>query len=257
MGNCINTHEGLIRYSFLNQFEGLIHFTTTRQSLPAEVARFTRVTEEVREKSLQKLSEVTGIEKHRFIIPLQTHSTNIKIVQSLNENFFPETDALVTNQPGICLNVQTADCVPVFLYDPKLRAIAIIHAGWRGTVGQIVLKTVGTLVEEYNSSPENIVAVIGPSISPVVYEVGEEVISEVEKNIPSANEVYSSISPQKALLNLWAANRNLLLEAGLKPANIEISGYCTFTDKEKFYSARRDGRHTGRQISGIMLKPHT
>jgi polyphenol oxidase len=247
-------NQSLIRYPILSRFEGLFHFTTTKQSLSSNNSRFTGISESTRIHNISKLSGLTGIENHRFIFPIQTHSSNIKIVRSLAENDLQDTDALITDQSGICLCVQTADCVPVFIFDPEKNIIAIVHAGWRGTVGQIVLKTVRHLEEVLDVHPAKLLAVLGPSIGPDVYEVGEEVISEVLNNIPSPLQTLKFVSNNKALLNLWIANQNLLTEAGLIDENIEISGCNTYSEKDKFYSARRDGKNTGRQISGIMLK---
>jgi polyphenol oxidase len=252
--NSAHQNQGLITYKLLSQFAELCHFTTTKPAFSKEGSRFTGISEKIKDQNLQVLSNLTGIEKQRFIFPVQTHSSTIKVVQSLNENNFPETDAMVTDQPGICICVQTADCVPVLLFDPGKKVIAVVHAGWRGTVGRIVSKTVRLMTEGFNSNPHEILAVIGPSIGSQVYEVGEDVISEIIKNIPLSEEVFTRISPQKSLLNLWVSNRNLLLEAGLKSGNIEIPGYCTYSETERFYSARRDGKHTGRQVSGMMLK---
>lgn len=252
--NSDNQNQFPIRYPILSQFEGLIHFTTIKQSLSLSNSRFTGIPEFERLQNISKLSELTGIEKHGFVFPVQTHSSNIKIVQSLIGNDFQDTDALITNKQGICLCVQTADCVPIFIYDPSKNVIAIVHAGWRGTVKQIVSKTVRLMEEVFNSSPVKLIAVMGPSISPEIYEVSEDVISEVVKNIPSPSHSLRFVSDKKAFLNLWAANQNLLIEAGLQTENIVIPGYCTFSERERFYSARRDGKHTGRQVSGIMLK---
>jgi YfiH family protein len=253
-GNSDYQNQSLIRYPGLSQFEGLSHFTTTKQSFSSGNPRFTRIPESERVQNISQLSELTGIENHRFVFPMQTHSSNIKIVDSLDGNNFQDTDALITSQQGICICVQTADCVPVFLYVPIKNVVAIIHAGWRGTVNQIVLKTVRLMEEVFDINPEKLLAIIGPSVGPGVYEVGEDVISEVIKNIPSPYKSFTPVSNNKALLNLWVANHNLLVEAGLKSENIDIPGYCTFSESDRFYSARREGKHTGRQVSGIMLK---
>jgi hypothetical protein len=162
---------------------------------------------------------------------------------------------LITNQPGICLCVQTADCVPVLLFDPKEKVISVVHAGWRGTVKRIAEEAVQKMISKYGSSAENILALIGPSIGPEVYEVGDEVVRQVHRNIPGAEKTLMKGKNEKFHFNLWKANRNILLDSGLMPENIQIAGECSFSENEKYFSARRDGAETGRIVSGIMMIP--
>jgi len=105
----------------------------------------------------------------------------------------------------------------------------------------------------YGSLPQNLLAVIGPSIGPEVYEVGSEVVKKVRQNVPNPEKTLHKNPTGTFHLNLWEANRQLLLASGLSNENIEISGECTFKENEKYYSARRDGIETGRIVSGIML----
>ena len=109
------------------------------------------------------------------------------------------------------------------------------------------------MVQKYNSLPKNIVAAIGPSISPDIYEVGNEVVKEVENSIPNAEILLKRNSSGKFHLNLWEANRQILLVNGLAEKNIEILGECSFTQTSKYFSARKEGINTGRMVSGIML----
>jgi YfiH family protein len=139
------------------------------------------------------------------------------------------------------------------LFDPVNNVIAAVHAGWRGTVKKIAEVAVQKMVLKYNSSPENIVAAIGPSISPDIYEVGDEVVEEVKKSIPKADSVIHKNSSGKYHVNLWEANRQVLLDNGLHKNNIEILGECSFTETNKYFSARKEGIATGRMVSGIMI----
>jgi YfiH family protein len=150
--------------------------------------------------------------------------------------------------------VQTADCVPILLYDPLSNAIAAVHAGWRGTVQKIAAVTVRKMVVEYGVSATNILAAIGPSISPAVYEVGGEVTEAVLSSIPNAENAILLKPSGKHHVDLWEANRQVLIESGLLPENIEIVGECSFSQNEKYFSARKEGAKTGRMVSGIMLK---
>jgi copper oxidase (laccase) domain-containing protein len=109
------------------------------------------------------------------------------------------------------------------------------------------------MVQKYKSSPENIVAAIGPSISADIYEVGNEVVEEVKKSIPNAELLLHKNSSGKYHVNLWEANRQILLENGLSEKHIEILGECSFSQGNKYFSARKEGIDTGRMVSGIMM----
>ena len=153
----------------------------------------------------------------------------------------------MTNVPGLLLAVQTADCIPVLVADPKRRVVAAFHAGWRGTVKRIVESGVGRMRLEYGSRPEDLIAAIGPGIGACCYAVGEEVLSEFESQFayarycsarsttltrcepstpccfsPSARPAIRPSAPA-CTLNLVEANRRQLLAAGLKPRSIHLS----------------------------------
>ena len=115
-------------------------------------------------------------ESVELVIPHQTHSDHVKVVDTIHVNTELEgVDALVTDIPGYCLCVSTADCVPVLLYDTRKKVVAAIHAGWRGTVARIVEKTVSVMSDQYGSQGKDLIACIGPSISLEAFEVGDEV----------------------------------------------------------------------------------
>lgn len=238
----------LVQYKIFDASEHVYAFTTTRQTLGIEKIRFTEHT-----VNQQKLAERLNINSQNLVFPKQTHSNCVREISELPNNTIDETDALLTNKPGLCICVQTADCVPILLFDPKKKVVAVIHAGWRGTLGKIVAVAVLKMALNYDSSPENIVAAIGPSISPEVYEVGDEVVQAAQKTIPNVERSLRKNQFGKFHFNLWEANRQLLLACGLKTNNIEILGECSFLEKEKYYSARRDGIDTGRMVSGIMI----
>ena len=162
------------------------------------------------------------------------------------------TDALVTDVRGVCIGVSTADCIPVLLYDPVQKVSAAVHAGWRGTVACIVVKTVQRLCQMYGSNPSDIRAVVGPGISLDNFEVGDEVYQQFAE----AGFDMSAISRRydKWHIDLPECNRVQLLEAGLKEANIHASGICTYDNNNDFFSARRQGIMSGRIYTGIMMK---
>lgn len=255
------TQNNLLYYQFhnLSECSDIKHFTSTRKGgvsinhlselnlgytvndNPANVDR-----------NHELLSLATGIPKEKMLFPKQTNGTNVAIVNSPNE-IFPDTDALITNVSGICVGVRTADCVPILLYEPDKKVIGAVHSGWNGTVKKISKKTIQLMIEEYQINPEKLIAGIGPSIGPEVYEIGPDVI-ELVNDAFIQNHVLSYIpGTQKALFNLWEANKQVLLDCGVLPENIEIARMCTYSDPDLFYSARRDGKKAGRLASGIMM----
>jgi polyphenol oxidase len=245
-------HE-LIYYKIFAGFENVVAFTSTKQTFSVVNPRFTGDTKDIFENNRVLLAEKLMIKPEQLVFPRQTHTNCVAEILDIPEDEIKETDALVTSQTGICLCVQTADCVPILLLDPVNNVIAAVHAGWRGTVKKIAEAAVQKMALKYNSNPENIIAAIGPSISPDIYEVGDEVVEEVKKSIPNADCVIHKKSSGNFHVNLWEANRQILIKNGLKEKNIEILGECSFTEDGKYFSARKEGNSTGRMVSGIML----
>ena len=245
--------DDLIRYPVFQSCKNLLAFTTTKKSVNSVAARFTGDEESVFMGSRKELAHLLGIKTEQLVFPRQTHTSRVCTVAEIPEQEITETDALITNQTGICICVQTADCVPILLFDPVEKVAAAVHAGWRGTVQKIVVETVRRMQQEYNSDPVNIMAAIGPSIGPGVYEVGSEVEQAARHSIPGAEETLCLNGSGKYHFNLWEANRNLLLSCGLVAQHIEVLKECSFQEGEKYYSARREGVETGRMVSGIMI----
>jgi YfiH family protein len=244
----MDKNPDLIRYDIFQAYQNIFAFTTTKNTLPVERVRYSNVHE-----NKAKLAGVLALEVGQMVYSDQTHSSCVAAIQEVPEAVISETDALVTNQPGLCLCVQTADCVPVLLFEPEAKVIAAIHAGWRGTVGGIVENALSKMTTNYGASAENIVAAIGPSISPEIYEVGDEVVAAARKSIPNVETTLHKNSTGNFHFNLWEANRQLLLKSGVPAQNIEVLGVCSFSEAEKYYSARREGVDTGRMVSGIMI----
>jgi YfiH family protein len=151
-----------------------------------------------------------------------------------------EGDALVTNRPNLALSIRTADCYPILLADTLNRAVAAIHAGWRGTAAHIVRKTLEKMRSEFGTLPANVHAAIGPGIGVCCYEVGIEVAREFGRD-------------GRTHLDLALENRNQLEEAGVPTGNIEALGMCTFCNAERFFSYRRDKDNPGRMTSFIRI----
>ncbi|AHW59479.1 conserved hypothetical protein [Draconibacterium orientale] len=244
----MDRNRNLIRYDIFQPFTNICAFTTTKKTLPVERVRYSNVPE-----NKEKLAEALALEVGQMVYSDQTHSNSVADIREVPNAVIAETDALVTNQSGLCLCVQTADCVPVLLFDPEAKVVAAVHAGWRGTVGGIVEKAIVKMKANYGASADNIVAAIGPSISPEIYEVGDEVVAAARKSIPNVETTLHKNGTGNFHFNLWEANRQLLLKNGVPTQNIEVLGACSFSEAEKYYSARREGVDTGRMVSGIMI----
>jgi YfiH family protein len=184
-------------------------------------------------------------------------------------------DAAITNRPGLVLAVQTADCVPILLADPKKRAIAAIHAGWRGTLARIVAKTIGSMQMHFATDPRDLLVAIGPCIGPCCYEVGTEVATQFLSQFVDAATYFDELrtgdepnplqwlnmmppghqpSPKNVFLDLRKANQCQVLAAGLRPENIHTVDLCTACRPDLLFSYRKQGAHTGRQMSAIALR---
>lgn len=200
---------------------------------------------DARETGLQ--GEGIRIYAAHIMIPRQTHSTNVCYVDFAGE--VPDTDAVITDKAGLCIAVKTADCIPVLLYDSRRHIIAAVHAGWRGTVGRIVEKT----LLQMQSRAGDVSAIIGPGISLESFEVGDEVYEQfLQAGFPMGRlaERFPSTDGERWHINLKDANRWLLEQNGI--TRILVSDIDTLTSPH-FYSARRDTINTGRNINGIMI----
>jgi YfiH family protein len=197
-----------------------------------------------------------GIGSDRLVTVQQVHGDEIVVVDGRNfrDIRLRQADALVTAEKGVALGVETADCVPVLLFDPASPAVGAVHAGWRSTVQQIVRKAVQRMQHEFGSDPPQMVAAIGPAIGPECYEVDEPVMGPVRDAFPFWKEVAEARGNGRWSLDLAQANRRELAAAGLKERNIHALGLCTACHPDRFYSFRREGR-TGRMLSVIMIEP--
>ncbi len=190
-----------------------------------------------------------------LIFPAQCHSNKVSLVDAEGKLDLEIADALITATPDICIGVLVADCVPIIFYDKKFHVAGVAHAGWRGTVGLIAVNTIRKMTLEFNSNPNHIIAGIGPSISADHYEVGEEVIEQVNQVFGNNHQLIKpSSAPGKGYFDLWQANKIQIMGTGVPEKNIEICGSCTYSNPDVFFSARRLGFDSGRFGAGIMLK---
>jgi YfiH family protein len=204
----------------------------------------------------RRLACAAGFSPDAMTCVEQVHGIEVAIVTgeqrgmgSCSREDVPHKDALITAEPNIMLTAFFADCVPLYFYDPDCRAVGLAHAGWKGTVRNIVQSTLDAMSRQYGSSPEHIHAAIGPSIGACCYEVDDKVIDQ----IPLAN-VYVSAGNGKYMLDLKEMNRQFMIKAGILPMNIEITRLCTSCNTDLFFSHRREQGKTGRMAGWIALK---
>lgn len=258
MRKMVQGRLSVFKFESFKKYKDIAHFITTKEGwVSGNKPRFTGDSEADYSEFRKELAISCDSESNQFVFPRQTHSDRIAIVTSENfSNTVGDTDALITNESGIFICVQTADCVPVLLYDPEKKVVAAIHAGWKGTISKIARKTVQQMTEKFGCNPADIVAGIGPSIHMHAYEVGPEVVSAVEASFSnSAALLKPSMNEGRAYFDLWEANQTVLMESGIREENIELMGLCSFEHSDLFYSARRDGVDTGRMVSGIRIAP--
>lgn len=204
------------------------------------------------------LARAFGAGVEQLVTVTQVHGNDILVIDSPNPDYSYfqklECDGIVTNQPGIMIGVCVADCVPVLLLDPVKKVAAALHAGWKGTAEKICRKGVETLVGLFESDPRDIIAAVGPGIGGCCYEVDAPVM-EAFRESGGFTEFATDKGEGKWQLDLAKANVLQLAEAGIPEPNIETSSRCVSCSQELFFSYRRDGGDTGRQMGFIMLKP--
>ena len=214
------------RFRNLSAYPELMHFVSSGVK---NIGFSDRENPEIIQHNRRSLAEAAGFEVERLITARQVHSATVRIVTAEEagrgaldrESRIPATDALVTNQPGICLMVLSADCVPVLLFEPEKRVVAAVHAGWRGTAANIVVETVRVMQENFGCDPQRVVAAIGPSIGKCCFEVGEEVARVFQQLFPGNQAIVGlGKQPGKYQVDLWEANRKELLACGVKNENI-------------------------------------
>lgn len=217
------------------------------------------------DKNYRIICDSLDIKYEDVVATHQVHKTNVRLIRGEDKGkglFLPrdyeEIDGFVTNTPGVPLATFYADCVPLFLVDTKNMAIGLSHSGWRGTVGRMGKSTLAAMKEYFNTSPMDVIAVIGPSICQDCYEVDRSVFEEFEK-VFTEEEIEkiitkSNTSFEKYQLNLWEANRQIFLREGVCDSNIHISGVCTSCNEDILFSHRASKGKRGTLAAFLMLK---
>lgn len=204
---------------------------------------------EIRENR-ERLCQHAGLNPTRLSLPKQTHSKQARLN---NLNCDEAADAIILTEPDLPAMVQVADCVPVILYAPDQHIGAVIHSGWRGTAQGITPSVAQTLINEYQASPQSLIAVIGPSIGGCCYEVSDEVRDAMQTTLPNQSlSLYCEPGPHgKPFIDLQRVNQLQL--AALEIQHIDIINACTRCLDEQLWSHRRG--ETGRQVAYLQLQP--
>lgn len=225
--------------------------------------------------NFRRFADAVGVSYDSIVMSDQTHTTNVRRVYTSDcgngltrpKSFF-DTDGLITNEPGVTLFTSYADCVPLFFIDPVHKAIGLSHSGWRGTVGRIGLQTVNAMIREFDTNPNDIIAAIGPSICADCYEVSEDVATEfinefgynADKIVLTQKEHFDKYNIDKKAkddkyqLNLWQANKIIMLEAGIQEENISVTNICTCCNPDFLFSHRASCGKRGNLAAILAIK---
>ena len=216
------------------------------------------------DENFRRVAAIFDETPDRIVCSHQTHTTNVRLVTEedagkgvTREREFTDVDGLITDTPGLLLATFYADCVPLFFVDVRHRAIGLSHSGWRGTVKAMGQETIKAMKEAFGTRPEDLVVCIGPSICKDCFEVGEEVVEEFKEAF--APRWHSSLftegkAPGKYQLDLWAANRIILKEAGVPAKQIHTTNICTKCNSDYLFSHRTVGEERGNLAAFLCLK---
>lgn len=219
-------------------------------------------TEENVIKNFEIIAEAMGVSAKNIVRSQQTHTTNVRIVTKDDCGkgiYFPlgytDVDGMITNEPDVVLATSFADCVPLYIVDPKNKAIGLSHSGWRGTVGKIGKVTIELMTKTYGTNPKDVVACIGPSICQSCYEISEDVANEF-KNAFSDNicDILMHKGNGKYDLDLWKCNRLVFLEAGVSPENIHTTDICTCCNPDVLFTHRGHNGKRGNLSAFLSIK---
>jgi polyphenol oxidase len=201
----------------------------------------------------RRIARVLGVAEDRVYVPRQVHERGLVVVDgraSAAEIASQPADAVISDGPGLACGVRTADCVPLLMACVETRRVAAVHAGWRGVVKGVARAAIEALLAR-GSRPEHLLVAIGPHISAAAFEVGEDVARELRAASDMALGV-TAIEGQRPHAALGQILRNQLVALGVPNGHIDAVPGCTFTDEHEFFSYRRDGKRSGRQLSAIV-----
>lgn len=248
----------IIRHGFSTRLGG-----TSVEALSTMNLSFSRGDEEfcVRENFKAICGEI-GLVSEDLVFSEQVHSSIVQVVREtdkgngiISEQKWEAVDGMITNVNHLPLTTFYADCVPLYFVDTRNRAIGLSHSGWKGTVGKIGAKTVEAMQKEYGTKPEELIAVIGPSICRDCYEVSADVAEEFYKvfSLNDGNKILEKKENSKYQLDLWLANKLILQEAGVKEENISVSNICSCCNSSLLFSHRASKGKRGNLAAFLSL----
>lgn len=255
-----HTTDG-VRYLTFDRFpKNIVHAVFTRQCgispAPWNSLNFGGTVGDVRERVVEnrhRAFRALGRDPHSMFDVWQIHSADVVVAVASSFSSPPEfkADAILTDQPNITLFMRFADCVPILLHDPRKGVIGIVHAGWQGTVKKILRETIRAMQAAYNSNPADVLAAIGPSIGPDHYEIGPDVIERARASFKDDADALLHNHHGRTHLDLWAANRLTLEQAGV--GQVDVAEICTACHTHDWYSHRAEKGKTGRFGALIAL----
>jgi len=198
------------------------------------------------DENRRRFFSAIGASAYAFASSHQVHGT--EIMYATEAGRYTGYDALITDKPGLLIGVTIADCVPILIYDQVHKAVAAIHAGWRGTVGGIVTKTLARMEQQFGTNARQCYAYVGTCIDECAFEVGPEVSEQFDAAFKRADA-----GSDKSFVDLKAANAHLLLTAGVPASQLEVSSFSTIIHNDTYFSYRAEKGQTGRLLAVIGL----
>ncbi len=267
---CFEKNVYFLTYPLLKRTGVVRHGISTRLGgvsegdLAAMNLSFTRGDdpENVKE-NYRRIGDAIGILPENMVCSRQTHTTNVRVVTQkdagkgvVRDCDYTDVDGLLTCEPGICLVTFYADCVPLLFVDPVKKVIASSHSGWRGTAARMGRVTVDAMRREFGCRPEDIVAAVGPSICQDCYEVSEDVIQCFRDAFPENvwSRLFYKKENGKYQLDLWKANEQVLLDAGIQEEHLAVTNLCTCCNPQILFSHRASGGKRGNLAAFLALK---
>lgn len=219
------------------------------------------------QENFRRMAAALDMDYHRFCLSKQTHTTNVRVVDEKDAGNgivrplpYDDVDGLITNVMNLPLVTFYADCIPLFLYDPVKKVVALSHSGWKGTIGKIGAVTVEKMGECFGCDPKDILCGIAPGICGKCYEVSSEVADRFRASFGDeraaeflTGSLFNPDDKDKYMLDLWAACRHVFLEAGIRAENIEVTDHCTRCEPGLFFSHRVMGPQRGSLAAFIYL----